>query len=360
VRIHRFLTTQFRNLQHEPLDFDPTVNLLVGENGQGKTNVLEALYLFKFGRSFRTVRDHEMIRFGEQFCRVDVDCSDSRGERSRFEAAIERSGDKTIKHDGKEVAKYSELVGRYPAVIFGPDDLDIVSGYPAERRRFLDMVGSMTDRAYLDDLRAYRRVLTQRNAALKAQRLDEAQGVWAEELIRCGSSLVRNRQRLVRELAGEMAPHLGALGLDARLELEYESELTRNRPGEVSDEEQFAARLAAVEHEEARRRTTLVGPHRDDLQLRFNDHDVRRFGSQGQRRLTAILLRLTELTCLERRLDEPCVLLLDDLFSELDNDIAGRLRDHLEGPRQIFITSPLPLAWEGARAWSVTGGRVEG
>lgn len=309
--------------------------------------MLEAVYLFKFGRSFRTARDIEMIRFGEPFCRVEIGSEHVSGDRYKFAASIERDGAKRVTLDEKEVPKYSELVGRYPVVVFGPDDLNIVSGYPAERRRFIDMVGSMTDRLYLEDLRAYRRVLSQRNAALKARKPHEAQGVWTEELIRCGCALVERRASLVSSFHKELEPHAQTLDVPQRLLLEYESELTRNRPEEVSCAEQFASRLAAVENEEVRRRTTLVGPHRDDVRLSFEDRDLRRYGSQGQRRLVAILLRLTELTYLEKKLSEPCVLLLDDLFSELDNDISSRLKAYLDGGRQIFVTSPIELDWTG-------------
>lgn len=361
MRIRRFTTTHFRNLQHEPIEFSPHVNLLIGGNGHGKTNALEAIYLFKFGRSYRTTRDSEMIRFGEAFCRVEVESEDASGDRHTFAASVERNGTKKVKLDGEEVPKYSELVGRYPIVVFGPDDLEIVSGYPAERRRFLDMVGSMTDRLYLEDLRAYRRVLSQRNAALKARRSEEAHGVWTEELIRCGCELASRREALVRAISAELEEHARTLEVPNTVVAGYESELIQGRPEEVTCEEQFAARLAAVEHEEVRRRTTLVGPHRDDVGLSFAGRDLRRYGSQGQCRLVAILLRLAELTYLERKLGESCVLLLDDLFSELDADISGKLKRYLDGQRQIFVTSPVDVQWHGdaeTATWKICDGAI--
>lgn len=361
MRIRQLSTTQFRNLRHEPLEFAPDVNLLIGENGQGKTNVLEAIYLFKFGRSFRTARDTEMIHFGEAFCRVEVACDYASDDRERLAAAIEKDGTKTIKMNGKEVPKLSDLVGRYPIVIFGPSDLEIVSGYPAERRRFIDMVGSMTSRTYLDTLRAYRRVLGQRNAAFKSGRARDAQGVWTEELIRHGCALVDQRTALVEALRDELEAQAAAVETRHAVTMAYESELTKNRPEEVSCEEQFAARLAAVDGEERRRRTTLVGPHRDDLLLTFDGRDLRKYGSQGQRRLVAILLKLVELGYTEKQLREPCVLLLDDLLSELDDDISAKLKRYLDGSRQIFVTSPHELEWSGGSPaiWRVSGGSVE-
>ena len=177
MRIDLFSSTQYRNLLHDPVEFSARVNLFVGHNGQGKTNILEALQFFQFGRSFRTARDNELIRFDEPFCRFEVHVDTAGGERDVYAASVEREGTKRIKINKEEVGKYSALVGRYPCVLFGPQDLSLVSGYPAERRRFVDAAGSMTDKTYLQDLKDYRRVLKQRNAALKSGRSHEALGV---------------------------------------------------------------------------------------------------------------------------------------------------------------------------------------
>jgi DNA replication and repair protein RecF len=359
LRIERFSSTQFRNLDHDPVVFSPRNNLFVGSNGQGKTNILEALQFFQFGRSFRTSRDYELIQFDAPFCRMEVRTADDDGDT--FSASIERSGRKRIKVAGQDVVRYSEMVGRYPCVLFGPQDLALVSGYPVERRKFLDAVGSMTDAGYLRRLRDYRRVLKQRNAAFKVRNTREALNVWTEELIRTGCAVTRQRVAVLDALRTVLRPHVDGMGLPFEVELRYESELVDNQPEEVGLEEQFAASLAAAEFEETRRGLTLVGPHRDDVKLLADGRDLRRYGSQGQRRLVAVMLRLAELSYLEGQLREPSVLLLDDLFSELDENTADRLKPLLAGDRQVFVTSPVPLAWEAAgpaRAFEVTGGRI--
>lgn len=348
MRIDLFSSTHYRNLRHDPVEFSPRVNLFVGHNGQGKTNILEALQFFQFGRSYRTPRDSELIRFDAPFCRFEVNVYTADSDRDVYAASVERRGTKRIKVNKKEVGRYSEMVGRYPCVLFGPQDLSLVTGYPAERRRFIDAVGSMTDQRYLQGLRDYRRVLKQRNAALKTGRSQEALGVWTEELIQKGCAVTRQRVAVLDALRDALKPHVDAMQVPFVVEARYESELTENRPEEVAIEEQFAARLAAVEVEEIRRGITLVGPHRDDIKLLADNRDVRRYGSQGQRRLLAVLLRLAELSYLEGRLREPCVLLLDDLFSELDEAATGKLKRLLAGDRQVFITSPVPLAWAEA------------
>lgn len=363
MRLKRLSTTHFRNLLDETVSFSPGVNLLVGGNGEGKTNVLEALSIFKIGRSFRTSRDADLIAFSEPFCRVEVAVEKNTAGAGTFALSVERSGDKRIKVDDKELDKLSGLVGSYPCVLFGPQDLEIVSGPPEERRHFLDVTGSVTERAYLEALRRYRRVLGQRNALLKSAAPGSQRAVWDGELVRQGCLMIEHRLGLIDGLSRHLSRHLDDLGVSARVDLVYESDVSGELPEGVLREELFAAELAGVEDEEARRRTTLVGPHRDDLRILFDGRDLRRFGSQGQRRLVAVLLRLTELSYAEEKLGEPCVMLLDDLFSELDPSISSRLRALLENDHQIFVTSPIALDWgsgTSAAVFRVEKGKVSG
>jgi len=353
LRTQQLASTHFRNLEHEPLPLSPGVNLFVGDNGHGKTNILEALQFFKFGRSFRTARDNELIKFNETFSRLEVTVEYFNGDTEFFAASIERDGTKHIKINNNDVPKLSSLVGQYPCVLFGPQDLMLVSGGPSERRRYLDMTGSMTDKAYLEGLRAYRRVLSQRNAALKKGTTGRSRRVWDEELVRTGCELIEKRSDLVEDVASYVTEHIETLHAVFPAKIDYESNLAGPFPRGVSREEHFAAKLAGVEEEELRRRTTLVGPHRDDIRLMLRDRDLRRFGSQGQKRLLAVLLRLAELSYLEEKLGEPCVLLLDDLFSELDADVSEKLQTMLDGERQLFVTSPVMMNWRGGKSTRV-------
>ena len=167
--------------------------------------------------------------------------------------------------------------------------------------------------------------------------------------------------QLVETIKEHLTPHVARMAVSYSIYIEYESELIADLPEGVSHEENFAARLAAVEGDESRRKTTLVGPHRDDLGIIADGRDLRRFGSQGQRRLFVVLIRLAELTYLENELREPCVLLLDDLFSELDPEISRKLRHLLQDGRQIFVTSPVPIDWEAsksAKTFHVSNGKI--
>jgi DNA replication and repair protein RecF len=354
VRIDRLETESFRNLEPSAIELAPGVNLFVGENGQGKTNLLEAVYLFKFGRSFRTQRDAEMIAFGEPFCRLETACVYGDGHAEGFAISIERGGRKKVSAGGEELTRLSGLIGRFPVVLFGPDDLKIVSGVPGDRRRFLDVVGSMTDPAFVRMLREYRRVLNQRNAALKARASREEREAWNDELVDRGIDVVLRRLALTRKLAARLQEHGSGLDIPFEFSIRYRSALLE-RCGAPDDRYEppektvlssvFRSMLDDLEWEEQRRGTTLAGPHRDDLLLGIAGRDIRKYGSQGQRRLLAVLLKLSEMTILEAGSEETCVLLLDDVFSEFDDSITDRLQGLLESGRQVLVTSPVSLDW---------------
>jgi DNA replication and repair protein RecF len=358
LRVETLSTKHFRNLRDPEVSLAPGVNLFVGENGQGKTNLLEAVYLFKYGRSFRTRRDAEMIRFGEAFCRAEATCSFADGHAETFAAAVERKGDKKVTISGEAVDKLTELVGRYPVVLFGPQDLRLISGQPVDRRRFVDMVGSMTSPSYIRLLKDYRRVLNHRNAALKARASRTERDAWSTELVDRGSSLIVQRFAVTAILEKHLRRHTKELDTPFDFSLEYESailresgELAGNGGNAGADELKgvFETKLLSLEGEEIRRGTTLAGPHRDDIAVKLSDKDARKYASQGQRRLLAILLKLAELSHIEAELKEPCVLLLDDVFSEFDREITGKLQGLLESGRQVLVTSPVPLDWAASR-----------
>ncbi len=365
MRVDRFESTHYRNLSGDPIAFGPGLNFVIGPNGQGKTNLLEAIYFFRFGRSFRAQTDAELIQFDAPFGRVELDARFSDDRVERFALALER-GDggrvkKSIKVDGVALSRRADLAGRFPAVLFGPHDLRVVSGEPEHRRRFLDMVGTMTDPAYLRAAVEYRRVVEQRNAALKARASRGEMATWNERLVETGTELIVRRRDLAGAIERETEAQANDLGSPFSFGMRYESSLLAE--GALQDRAGIAHRfneeVIRRSAEEVRRGVTLVGPHRDDLEMKMDGQDVRKFGSQGQRRLLAVLIKLAEMAYLERELREPCVLLLDDVFSEFDESIISKLQRLLDGARQVFVTSPVPAA-AAARAHilRVAAGRI--
>ncbi len=302
-----------------------------------------------------------MVRFGQEFCRVEVECRSQKEEKEKYSLAVERGGQKRAWMSGKAVTRLSELVGKYPAVLFGPQDLQLVQGSPGERRRFFDMAGSMTDRNYLELLKDYRRVLQQRNAVLKRTGIPQERKAWDEELIRTGCALSRKRIAVTETIGKYIEQNSRVYSMPFDYSITYENSVSIDSMEEMTLENLFAMKLAALEEEEIRRGVTLAGPHRDDIHFYTNGKDLKKFGSQGQKRLLAVLLKMAELNHLERELNEPCILLLDDAFSEFDNSIGARLMELLADSRQVFITSPVPLDWEKPskiRTFSVTAGEI--
>ncbi len=370
MRIDRLTTSSFRNINTPEIELAPGVNLFVGRNGQGKTNLLEAVCLFKFGRSFRTHHDSEMIRFEDPFCRIEAACVFADGHAEDFSISIERGGQKKVVVSGEELLKLSALVGRYPVVLFGPHDLRLVSGQPADRRRFVDIVGSMTDGLYIGLLKDYRRILNQRNAALKARASRSERDAWNSELVDKGITLILRREEITAELENHLRTHIADLDVPFDFCLEYKSTLLAESaslvgngqsPGRDEIKTVFEAKLVSLEREEIRRGSTLAGPHRDDVTMKLSGTDIKKYGSQGQRRLLAILLKLSEMTFLESRNREKCILLLDDVFSEFDRAITRRLQALLESGRQVLVTSPVELDWASSgdvRVFAVENGNV--
>ncbi len=377
MRIERLVTERFRNLAGGELDFSPGVNVLVGDNGQGKTNLLEAIDWFTFGRSFRTRRDVELIRFDEPFARIVVTVRYDAGDRETFAATITREGERTVRVAGKPLERRADLVGRYPCVRFGPDDVDVVSREPALRRAFVDSVGSLVDPAYLRVARQARRVLRQRNAALRARSGAATVDALTAQLVEAGALLVRGRLDVVARLGEALAEAAQEAAVDVPVTLALESAVHQAARGAAASGSAaeagtavdapspeaigaaYAGLLERRAEEERARGTTLVGPHRDDVRIRLGEVDLRRYGSQGQRRLVALLLRMAQMRVVERALGERCVLLLDDVFAEFDPHVTRRLQALLDGHRQVFVTSPAPLEWHGeARMLHVVQGHV--
>lgn len=308
----------FRNYPSLALRPDAGLCVLTGENAAGKTNVLEALFLCSLGRSHRTVRDAEMIRTGEACGSAAVDVS-TRGGARRIECRLMAGERKRIAIDGTALARSGELLGCLNVVLFAPEDLALVKDGPGERRRFLDMAISQLRPSYYYTLQQYNAALKQRNALLK-----EADGAdynslapWDEQLAVLGASIMLARAELLDQLSPIASSQHETLsdGLES-LEVEYEPSVTLASQRDLVSA-LFSA-LAGGAERDYYRGYTSVGPHRDDLKLSLDGSDVRVYGSQGQQRTTVLSLKLAQLEILREEKEDAPVLLLDDVFSELD------------------------------------------
>lgn len=343
IKLNRIAIRDFRNLERVDVELPPEGAVLVGDNGHGKTNFLEAIYYLQIMRSIRDARDQDLTRFDTTGFHIAAHAHTPEGRDISvgFDKNAKR---KKVMHDGTEIRRLSDALGALPSVMFSPRDLELVSGSPTERRRYLDLVLALTDRKYLHALQKYRANLARRNAALKnATRRGSADNeqqvaVWEPALAEHGSVLIEARARWVRESAADFSNLVQRMGEKGKSAMRYVS------PFAESEARQDVL-LAAFEEKRAldlRRGITHVGPHRDDLELTLDGRDLRLFGSAGQQRSAAIALRLLEAATLRDHSGAEPLLLLDDPFAELDIRRAARILIMLEerGLGQTILVVP--------------------
>jgi DNA replication and repair protein RecF len=352
VRLLRLVTRGYRNL--EDLDRAPPERgvAILGANAQGKTNLLEAIYYPVLFRSFRGSPDQMVMRDAPGF-HVEAHVS---GGRARVVTATYAGRKKRITVDGAEADRLADVVGTWLAVAFAPADLGLASGPAAERRRYLDRLLSLADREYLRSLARYRAALAQRNSAIRQGRIEVAQA-FGTVLATSGADLIRRRLEWVIGAAEQFAGEFECLGEEGRATLEYQGRF------DLANADLWDAALAEALREDCARGMTTIGPHRDDLVLAIGGRRIRDYGSTGQQRSAAVALKLLELSELRRARETEPVLLLDDVFAELDRERQSRLALRLLGAedRQVFVTSPrfdeLPPNL-GLPVWMMEGGRI--
>lgn len=317
--------SNFRNYRDLHLSFDEGTNIFYGDNAQGKTNVLESLYLSATTKSHKGSRDREMIRFEQEEAHIRT-VIEKNGIENQIDLHLKKTGSKGIAVNRVPIRRAGDLFGLINIVFFSPEDLNIIKEGPARRRRFLDMELCQLDKIYLDDLTKYNKVLRQRNQLLKDlyfhPDLYETLPVWDEQMALFGERIIRRREQFVKELHVIVQDiHRRISGDREQLELIYEPSCS-------------AADLKN-EIEQARPRDqkagmTTVGPHRDDLSFLINGTDIRRYGSQGQQRTSALSLKLAEIELVKDMIHDSPILLLDDVLSELDSNRQRFLLDSMD------------------------------
>jgi DNA replication and repair protein RecF len=350
------------------LDPSPRATILVGDNGQGKTNLLEAAYYLSLLRSVRGARDVDVARFGSDGFFIDASiCAPNGHELSiGFERASRR---KRVRRDGVVLERISDALGALPAVMFSPGDVELVSGPPNARRRFLDIMLAVTSRGYLHALQQYRAALERRNAALRdAAKLGTRGGasssaieVWETQLAENGALLVRARRAWIKRVAERFTERCAQIGERGNASLSYDTSVNANAESvELALVEAIAAKRAS----DLRYGLTQVGPHRDDLVMLLDGKSLREFGSAGQQRTAAIALRTLEAETLRDARDALPVFLLDDPFAELDARRATRVLSLLTefGIGQTVLAVPrdsdIPVELTSLARYRVTGGSV--
>ena len=352
----------FRNYKDLAIEFDKRVNLITGQNAQGKTNMIEALYMSSMGRSFRTNHDNEMIRFGEESAYIKV-LAEKEYVSTKVEVLLSKAIKKAIKKDGSSVRKTAELLENIIIVIFSPDDLRIVKDEPEKRRRFIDRELSQIKPAYYDAFMKYRRALNERNSYLKSDDIKESMlDIWDEGLIRYGALVMKYRNEFIEDISHLSSKiHSRITNGKEALSLVYQPNINYAESTDMQ-EELIERELMASRDRDIRTGTTTKGPHKDDFSFIIDNINVRNYGSQGQQRTSALSLKLAELDLIKRETGENAILLLDDVMSELDEERREYLIRALS-ENQIFITTTdiddsLIKAYPDAKIIKISEGKI--
>lgn len=330
-RLHNFIE----------LEFSGSLNYIVGNNGLGKTSVLESIYYLCTTKSFNAKSDSEVVRFGEENFEIDGKISGLTEDKVRVVYDIIDSK-KYFYLNEKQINKSSEIIGKFPVVLLSPADHSITAGTPGERRKFIDSVISQASSTYLKNLLDYNRTLKHRSSLLtkiKENRYsinaDELEA-WTQRLIETGTELIEHRISFIKEFAGYVKEsYKKIMDNEEQPGIEYYF-LESSNQNEIK--EQFISLLQDKREEESRRATNLVGPHRDDFIFYFNDKNLRTYGSQGQHKTFQTVLRFAEFFYLKDVTGKTPIFLLDDVFGELDASRANKISDYLKSVGQTFVT----------------------
>ena len=334
----------FRNIEPQSLHFNADKNYFFGDNAQGKTNLLEAIYLLCLCKSFRSATDQEMLRMGADVYSLRGLFIDSQNIEREVSFCYSGAAGKQISLDGKPVHHYSTLVGLFPVVILSVADYDITHGAPQQRRRFMNILSSQCSPRYLNDLKEYERIVKQRNRVLTLiqtgkQQAESELEVWDEQLVQRGSALIRFRHKIISELNELVQSYYQTIAWGRReiFSIRYQSRLAESDDHSLPDH--YAKALQRIKKMEIQRGMTLMGPHRDDFIFRIGDRSLKSFGSRGEHKSALISLKAAEVTLLRQKLNTSPLLLLDDLYAELDRIRGEKVLDIFMDDSQCFITA---------------------
>jgi len=354
----------FRNITDLSFSAHDGVNVIYGENAQGKTNILESIWLFTGCKSFRGAKDAEFIKFGEEFAKIQLDFKDKTREKTSEIIFSEKK--KTVKQNGVELRSTTELIGTFYAVIFSPIHLSLIKDGPSARRKFLDTALCEIKPGYAENLANYKRALIQRNALLKdlhmSSQLYDLLDSWDDQLARYSAVVINERLKYL-EMLSEYSKKIYS-GISDNKEC-FSVEYSRNEADKsISVRDLYLKELELLKEarkEDIINKTTSVGPHRDDILININGVSARSFASQGQQRSCALALKLGESEIIEKVTGEVPVALLDDVMSELDEKRQDYILNHIND-RQVFLTCCDPsqvLRLCGGKSFLIKGGELK-
>jgi DNA replication and repair protein RecF len=328
MRLDKIYLKSFRNLEKTELVLGERFNVFYGNNAQGKTNILESIYLLATMKSFKMARNIELITWGSDYSLIKGWVHKD-GVAREISLLLEKNG-KKAKLDQKLITRLTDFFGHINVIIFSPEEISMVRGLPDLRRRYLDRAVFTSDSTYLALFHDYTKILKNRNTLLKSNDKTGFE-IWTDQLIQSGERIMAKRNEYLNDIKGLLQNYHNSIsGIDEHVDISYK---TLNPHG-------MTTALAQRSAEEWRRGTTLVGPHRDDVEFTINGRPLKLFGSQGQQRSFVLALKMAEIEHIQQKFDNPPVLLLDDMTSELDQERTVNFMEFLKNrDMQVFITT---------------------
>ncbi|MBO6069979.1 MAG: DNA replication/repair protein RecF [Succinivibrionaceae bacterium] len=350
--------SDYRNYDHLSMEFSPGTNILFGDNAQGKTNILEAIYVSATTKSHKGSKDRDIINFDKEEAHIRT-IIEKENLETRIDMHLRKNKSKGLAIDGQKVKKAADLIGLCNVVFFSPEDLGIIKNGPSERRHFVDMELCQLDSFYFYNLSNYNKIVEQRNSLLKDMvfqpNLRETLNIWDMQLVSYGSKIIERRRLFIEQLNEIIGGiHHSLSGGKENITIQYEPDV---------EIEEFEKRLIENQERDIRSKMTTVGPHRDDFSFVIGNVDIRKFGSQGQQRTAALSLKLSEIELVKKTIKDTPILLLDDVLSELDSNRQNYLLNSI-GDIQTIITCTgleefVNNRFEINRVYKVTDGTVE-
>jgi len=357
MKINTVTLTNFRNYTNSVIHFKDGVNFLLGKNAQGKTNLLESIYLCAISKSPRTAKEKQMINFNSDNARVILDFNTIAGNKN-IEVILNNLNKKIIKINNIPIVKLTQLIGELNVVYFSPDELKLVKETPEDRRKFLDISISQFDKTYMFDLIRYDKILKQRNCVLKSRISDtskiEQLNIWTPQLISVAEKIIKKRILFVNNLKKYSKMIYNSIILGEKLDISYSFE----EKDSISIFNDLSNQFNLNLKKELEMQHTLVGPHRDDIIFKINNQDCRYFASQGQQRTVALTLKLALMEIVKEEVKEYPVLLLDDVLSELDNNRQTRLLNIVKNYQTIITCADVNLSLDGNKIFIESGAQL--
>lgn len=338
--INKISLFNFRNYRHNEINPVPGINVFWGENGSGKTNILEAIYFIAFTRSFRTINDHVLVNNENDQMQIEIEIYDNSIIKTIVCEYSKSQRKKTVKINNNRIPRISNLIGEIPVILFSPETIQIIKSDPQLRREFLDEFLFIINNNYYDLLLKYQKIISHRNFILKkikeGKQNKNSLDIWNNQMINSGTNIIQNRIKLINEINNTIINSF--TDIPFTIKLNYNSKFFTSFDSD-SIKKIYETQLKILLEEEIARGITLIGPHRDDIDIYFEGRSAKLYASEGQQRLISLILKFAQAELLKiKKATEP-VILLDDFSSELDEKNRGIIVNLLKNSGQIFITT---------------------